>query len=199
MKRTLCILLCASLALALAACSAQPTPTTTAAPTTAATAQPSPTAQATEAPTQQPTESPTSEPSEAPAGTSPDMENVPPVTDAKDGTYTARMSEAYAKDKGQGWQTALTVVFEGGAVKDVDLDAFKDGERKSTLSPEAYPMNPPPSEWLPQIADQIKAAAAPADIDGVTGATVTSGEAKLLYAAVLKAASQGDTSEVTVD
>ncbi len=199
MKRSLCILLCVSLALALGACSAQPTPTATTAPTTAPTAQPSPTPQATEVPTPQPTESPTESPSEAPAGTMPDMANVPPASEAKDGTYTARMSEAYTQGEGHGWQTTLTVVFEGGAVKDADFDAFKDGERKSAQSPEAYPMDPPPSEWIAQLAKQIEAASAPADIDGVTGATIASGEARLLYAAVLKAASQGDTSEITVE
>ena len=194
MKRTLIASLCAALLLALCACSAQPAPTATTAPTTAPTAQPSPTAQATSAPTQAPTESPTEAPS-----AQPEAEDVPAVSEAKDGTYTARMSETYTQEKGHGWQTTLTVIFKDGAVDSVDFDAFKDGERKSAQSAEAYPMDPLPSEWTPKIADQIKAASAPGEIDGVTGATTATNEAKRLYAAILQAAAKGETAEITLD
>ncbi len=198
MKRILVALLCVALLTALCACSAQPAPAPTTAPTTAPTAaptaQPSPTAQATEAPTEAPTQSPTETPSNPP-----EAEDVPAVSEAKDGTYTARMSETYAQEKGHGWQTTLTVIFKGGAVESVDFDAFKDGERKSAQSAEAYPMDPLPSEWTPKIADQIQAASVPGDIDGVTGATIATEEAKRLYAAILQAAAKGETAEITLD
>ncbi len=183
MKRIVFALVCLLLAPMLFACSAQ---TSSVTPTTSPSTAPS--AQLTLSPDIQPTTSPDAQQT----GTS-------PVSGAKDGTYTARMSEAYAKDKGQGWQTTLTVEFKGGKPEKVDFEAFNDGKKKSELTKEVYPMEPHPSQWIPEIAEQIKKAESPDDIEGVSGATTTSDEARKLYGAVLKAAQGGETGEITVE
>ncbi len=184
MKRIAFALVCLLLVPMLFACSAQ-TPTVT--PTT----QPStvPSAQLTMTPDIQ--TSPGAKPTTQTGG--------PTAAEAKDGQYTARMSEAYAKGTGQGWQTTLTVTFEGGKAENVEFDAFMDGKKKSEQSKEEYPMEPRPSEWMPEIAEQIKKAQRPDEIEGVSGATIASGEARRLYGAILKAAQEGKTGEITVE
>lgn len=197
-KRTVCSLLCALLALSLCACSTAMTPSTTASPAPTATL--NPTTQPTDAPTPAPTEAPTEAPAESAApAMQPDMENVPPLSQAQDGVYTARMSDAYTQEEGHGWQTTLTLQIEGGVIVSADFDAFQDGKRKSELSTEEYPMNPPASEWIPELATQIEAASAPGDIDGVSGATNASDEARKLFAAILIAAADGNTEDLYVE
>lgn len=183
MKRIVFALLCLLLVPMLFACSAQ---TSSVKPTVSPSTAPS--AQLTLSPDIQPT-------------TSPDAQQAggPSAADAKDGTYTARMSEAYAKDKGQGWQTTLTVEFKGGKPEKVEFDAFNDGKKKSEQTKEAYPMEPHPSQWMPEMAEQIKKAERPDDIEGISGATIASGEARKLYGAVLKAAQDGQAGEITVE
>lgn len=195
-KRTVCSLLCALLALSLCACSTATTPSTTASPAPTATLEPTAQPTDTPAPTDAPTEAP--EASAAPV-LQPDMENVPPLSQAKDGVYTARMSDAYTQEEGHGWQTTLTLQIEGGAIVSADFDAFQDGKRKSELSAEEYPMDPPASEWIPELATQVEAASAPADIDGVSGATHASDEARKLFAAILTAAADGNTEDLYVE
>lgn len=183
-KRTVCSLLCALLALSLCACSTATTPSMTASPAPSVT--PEPTAQPTDAPTPAPTDAPTEAPAESAApAMQPDMENVPPLSQAQDGVYTARMSDAYTQDEGHGWQTTLTLQIEGGVIVSADFDAFQDGKRKSELSTEEYPMDPP--------------ASAPGDIDGVSGATTASNEARKLFAAILTAAADGNTEDLYVE
>ena len=197
-KRTVCSLLCALLALSLCACSTATTPSMTASPAPSVT--PEPTAQPTDAPTPAPTDVPTEAPAESAAPAMQlDMENVPPLSQAKDGVYTARMSDAYTQEEGHGWQTTLTLQIEGGAIVSADFDAFQDGRRKSELSAEEYPMDPPASEWIPELATQIEAASAPCDIDGVSGATNASDEARKLFAAILTAAADGNTEDLYVE
>ena len=174
MKVFLLFCSCLLLTAALAGCSARP-------------ATPAPTAQ------------PTAKASPAPTAAANPIYTAPETSAAQDGTYTARMSEAYAREKVHGWQTTLTVTFAGGRPVETAFDAFQDGKKKSEQSPEVYPMVPHPSEWMPQLAEQVKNAAQPEDIEGVSGATIGSAEAKQLYAAILKAAQKGEPKEITVD
>lgn len=117
----------------------------------------------------------------------------------QDGTYTAKMSKTYADENSHGWQDTLTVTFKGGKMTEVDFDGFNaDGARKSEQTAETYPMDPSPSVWIPQLEENIKKAEKADDVEAVSGATYGSAAAKELYAAVLTAAENGNTDEITL-
>ena len=72
-----------------------------------------------------------------------------------------------------------------------------DGNKKSETTPDTYPMDPAPSEWIPQLSENILAAGNSADIDGISGATdtcraITAGVNEALYIV-----SRLDTDDVT--
>lgn len=111
----------------------------------------------------------------------------------KDGTYTAQLSEA-----SYGWTDQLTVTYQGGAITEVDYDALDaEGTRKST--PGAYEMDPPPTEWIPQINENIKAAGSADKFESVAGATNSSNNAKALLKAIEEKAKAGDTATAMVE
>lgn len=115
----------------------------------------------------------------------------------KDGTYTARYENA-----SHGYIEYLTVTFKDGAPVEAEYDAYAEGDptaKKSAATPEEYPMDPAPSEWIPQISANVLAAGTNPDaIDGVAGATYASASARELYAAILEAAAEGNTAEIIV-
>ncbi len=115
----------------------------------------------------------------------------------QDGTYTARYENA-----SHGYIEYLTVTFKDGAPVEAEYDAYAEGDatvKKSAATPEEYPMDPPPSEWIPQISENVLAAGTNPDaIDAVAGATYASASARELYAAILDAAAKGDTTEIVV-
>lgn len=118
-----------------------------------------------------------------------------------DGTYTAEMSDAYATEVGHGYKPTLTITVSGGAVTEAVLDAVnvETGELKSASTPETYPMEPHPSEWLPQLSENIRNAENGEGVQAVAGATTASGEAKALYDAALDAAAKGNTETVVLE
>lgn len=87
-----------------------------------------------------------------------------------------------------------------GVITDVDFDA-KDanGNLKSEATAETYPMDPLPSEWIPQLEENVKAAGTADKIEAVAGATSSSESVKVLMAAVEKQAKAGNTEVVLVD
>ena len=160
--------LCALCALAMAGCAADRTPAATQAPVLA-------------------TQSPMI--SAAPSPESGDM--------LKDGTYTAKSSAAYAAEN-DGWEEYVTLTVQGGKVTKVEFDALKDGKKKSETTREEYPMDPPPSEWMPEIAKRLEGMKENGSIDVVAGATRSSRMAERLYGAAWTAARNGEPREVTL-
>ena len=112
-----------------------------------------------------------------------------------DGTYTARVDEATA-EAAHGWTDTLTVTFQDGKVTSADFDAFDtDGNRKSELTQEEYPMDPSPADWMPTLEENVKATADPDKVAAVAGATQSSNNAKELYRAIREAAEKGSNSK----
>lgn len=102
-------------------------------------------------------------------------------------TYTAEAAQA-----SHGYKDTLTVSFEGDKVVDAVFESYnEDGGKKSEASFEEYPMQPSPSEWIPQLSENVKKAKTADDVAGVAGATYGSNNAKALYAAILKAKADG--------
>ncbi len=117
-----------------------------------------------------------------------------------DGTYTAELSDA-AAEANHGWKDFLTVTYKDGKAVEIDFDATDaDGNRKTEwATPENYPMDPQPSEWMPQLEKNIAATANPDKVAAVAGATMGSNNAKELYRAVIEKAKAGDTTTAVVD
>lgn len=113
----------------------------------------------------------------------------------KDGTYTAQY-----KEPSHDWTEYLAVTYKDGAITDVDFDAKDaDGNLKSEATAETYPMDPLPSEWIPQLEENIKTAGTADKIEAIAGATSSSESAKVLMAAVESQAKAGKTEVVLVD
>ena len=117
-----------------------------------------------------------------------------------DGTYSAELSDA-ATEANHGWKDFLTVTYQDGKMVEVDFDSKDaDGNLKSEwATPETYPMDPQPSEWIPQLEENIKATSDPDKVASVAGATMGSSHAKELYRAVIEKAKAGDTSTAVID
>ena len=113
----------------------------------------------------------------------------------KDGTYTAQY-----KEPSHDWTEYLSVTYKDGVITDVDFDA-KDanGNLKSEATAETYPMDPLPSEWIPQLEENVKAAGTADKIEAVAGATSSSESVRVLMAAVEKQAKAGNMEVVLVD
>lgn len=128
------------------------------------------------------------------------MEAGAPVSgEIKNGTYRAEMSEKIAEEE-QGWQGYLSLTVKDGAVTGAEFDYTKDDKKKSEATAEEYPMDPPPSEWIPQYEKEVMAAGLTGEkIDTITGATNSVKDVNALYQAVLEAAREGNTETVTVD
>ena len=117
-----------------------------------------------------------------------------------DGTYTAELSDA-AAEANHGWKDYLSVTYKDGQIAEVDFDATDaDGNLKTeSTNPENYPMDPQPSEWMPQLEKNIAATSNPDKVAAVAGATTGSSHAKELYRAVIEKAKAGDTTTAIVD
>lgn len=115
----------------------------------------------------------------------------------QDGTYTARYENA-----SHGYIEYLTVTFKDGTPVEAEYDAYAEGDpsaKKSACTAEEYPMDPLPSEWIPQLSENVLAAGTNPDaIDGVAGATYASAAVRELYNAILEAAAKGETGEIVV-
>ena len=117
-----------------------------------------------------------------------------------DGTYSAELSDA-ATEANHGWKDFLTVTYKDGEMVEVQFDSKDaDGNLKSEwTNPENYPMDPQPSEWIPQLEENIKATSNPDKVASVAGATMGSNHAKELYRAVIEKAKAGDTTTAVID
>jgi len=120
-------------------------------------------------------------------------------TNYKDGKYSAEMSQAFADENGHGWQSFMTATVKDGVVMDVNYDSKSGDQLKSETTAETYPMTPHPTEWIPQLNENLNKAKTVKEVEAVSGATHASEEAKALYAAILNAAEKGDTTTVIVD
>lgn len=116
----------------------------------------------------------------------------------KDGIYTAKVSQEYADAVGHGWADQLTVTYKDGVITEVVYDSFNaDGTNKKEATMEEYPMGPPdftaPSEWMPQLEENVKAAGSSDKVEAVAGATSGSDTVKALLAAIEKDGKPGET------
>lgn len=108
----------------------------------------------------------------------------------KDGEYRAEMTDEEAANS-NGWKDFLVVTYQDGKVVKAVFDSVNgEGQLKSEATAESYPMDPPPSEWIPQISANIEKAGNSADIEAVAGATTASDSAKKLMAQIEEMASK---------
>ncbi len=111
-----------------------------------------------------------------------------------DGNYTAQMTS-----DDHGWTDTLSVTYEGGKVQSATFESIhEDGSLKSETTPEEYPMDPHPSEWIPTLSENIKNADNADSIDGIAGATIGTTNAKLMMKAIEEKAKAGDTDTAMV-
>ena len=110
-----------------------------------------------------------------------------------DGVYTAQMDDA-AAEADYGWRNQLVVEYKDGKMVSATFESYDaDGNKKSETTPDTYPMDPAPSEWTPQLSENILAAGNSADIDGISGATNASNDARALLAAIETEGKPGET------
>lgn len=115
-----------------------------------------------------------------------------------DGVYTAQADDAYVEKFGYGWRDTLTVTYKNGKVVDAVFDSFDEsGARKSELT-DYNGMEPTPSVWIPQISSNVKVAV-DGKVDVVAGATISSGNAAQLLAAIETDGRVGETIHVPLD
>lgn len=112
-----------------------------------------------------------------------------------DGVYTAQMDDASA-EAAYGWRDQLEVEYKDGKVVSAVFESYDaDGNKKSEISPDVYPMDPTPADWMPQLSENIAKAETAEAIDGVAGATMASNNARAMMAAIEAA---NDPAEVLV-
>lgn len=115
-----------------------------------------------------------------------------------DGVYTAQVDAAYA-EANHGWTDTLTVTYKDGVVVDAVFESYDaDGNKKSEATAETYPMDPHPTEWMPQLSQMVVDAGTSDKMDVIAGATHSSDSAKLLFAAIEKDGKAGETITVTI-
>ena len=123
-------------------------------------------------------------------------ENAAPVEGApaavsggfQDGTYRAELTDEEAQ-AGHGWRDTLEVTYQDGKVVKAVFDSVNaNGELKSQSTAESYQMEPHPTEWIPQLSENILSAGNSADIELIAGATSSSNSAVKLMALIEKMA-----------
>ena len=120
-----------------------------------------------------------------------------PKTTMADGTYTAEMDDASAQ-AAYGWRDRLVVEYKDGALVSAVFDSYDaDGNKKSETTPDTYPMDPAPSAWMPELNDQLLKSGGSGEIDGVTGATLATNNAKAMMKAILDSGVAGETVVVS--
>ena len=113
-----------------------------------------------------------------------------------DGTYTAEMDDASA-EAAYGWRDRLVVEYKDGALVSAVFESYDaDGNKKSEVSSDVYPMDPAPADWMPELSDQILKSGGTGEIDGITGATMASNNARAMMQAILDSGVAGETVTV---
>lgn len=119
-----------------------------------------------------------------------------PAANLADGVYTAQLDDA-ATEASHGWRDTLTVTVKGGVITETTFKSYNaDGVEKSDAAD--YPMTPAPAEWQPQLAENVKNAAADGKVAAVAGATNSSKNAQALFDAILSQGKPGETITVAV-
>lgn len=114
-----------------------------------------------------------------------------------DGTYTAEMDDA-AMEAAHGWRDTLVVEYKDGEMVSASFESYDaDGNKKSEQTVETYPMDPHPSEWIPQMNANLEKAGDSKHLDAIAGATLASGNAKALLEAIEKDGRPGETIQVS--
>lgn len=116
----------------------------------------------------------------------------------EDGIYTAQADDSYVSDKGYGWRDTLTITVKDGQMTDATFDAYDaDGNPKSV--PGNYgDMQPPPSDWIPQLSENVLSAGLEGTVDGVAGATMSSGNVQKLLDAIEESGEPGGVLDVAL-
>lgn len=119
-------------------------------------------------------------------------------TQLADGVYTAQADETWTQEQGYGWKDTLAITVKDGKVTQATFEAYDaDGNAKSV--PGNYEgMDPEPSVWIPELSQKVQDAGFGGTVDGVAGATMSSGNAQKLFDAIQKEGKPGETIEVTL-
>lgn len=113
-----------------------------------------------------------------------------------DGVYTAEMDDA-AAEASYGWRDTLVVEYKDGAVVSATFESYDaEGNKKSETTAETYPMDPAPSEWIPQMSENVQKAGTAKKIDTIAGATLASNNARALMEAIEANGKPGETIQV---
>lgn len=116
-----------------------------------------------------------------------------------DGIYTAEMDDA-AAEAAYGWRDTLVVEYKDGKMVSATFESYDaEGNKKSEASAEVYPMDPSPSEWIPQMSANIAKAGEAKRIDTIAGATLASNNAVALLKAIEQNGQPGQTIQVSAD
>lgn len=115
-----------------------------------------------------------------------------------DGEYTAQADDAWVEGDGYGWRDTLSITVEGGKITAASYDAF-DAEGKAKSQPGNYEgMEPPPSDWMPQLSANVESAGLDGTVDAVAGATTSSENVQKLLDAIKAEGSPGATIDVAL-
>lgn len=132
---------------------------------------------------------------EAPKADAPSTEESAGI---KDGVYEAETKDADEN----GGKALVSIKVEGGKVTEATYNEFtdegnkRDNEEYNKMMKEKSGTSP--SEFEPEIEKQIVDSQS-AEIDGVTGATSSSGKAKQLFEAAFKNANEGKSEKELVE
>ncbi len=111
-------------------------------------------------------------------------EETTETTGKADGVYTAQMDDASA-EAAYGWRDELVVEYKDGKIVSATFESYAaDGNKKSETTTETYPMDPAPADWMPELSENIVKAGTSSEIDGITGATLATNNAKAMLAAI---------------
>lgn len=115
-----------------------------------------------------------------------------------DGVYTAEIDDA-AAEAAYGWRDTLVVEYKDGKMVSASFESYDaDGNKKSETTPETYPMDPAPSQWIPALSANVLEAGEAKRIDNIAGATLASNNAKALLEAIEENGVAGETIQVSV-
>ncbi len=114
----------------------------------------------------------------------------------QDGTYSAQTTQ----DE-HGWSDTLSVTYSGGVLTDAMFESVnEEGTQKSTLTAEQYPMDPLPSEWIPQLTQNVKNSEGnPDNVDAIAGASLGTQNAKDMLSAINENAKDGNTDTIIIE
>ncbi len=115
-----------------------------------------------------------------------------------DGTYYAEGAEF-----SRGWKAYMEAEISDDELVAVEFDYLNEegGGLKSETTVENYPMDPHPTQWIPEYESRLLAAdiTSFSEVDVITGATGAWGNVNALMDAILAAAEEGDTGDQVIN